>query len=203
MDSQGIRAWGREKKWTLTSPFVARCVKYVTAVSTCVFDESKGGVAMSEDRIEREITISAPIEEVWAVLTEPAHVGTWFGTGAPAEIDLRPGGVMVLDHGEHGTYPTLIVAVDPPRAFSYRWASAHPGVVASEENSTLVEFTLDPTPDGTLLRLVESGFSNLVIPPGRERGAGFESHSAGWTEVVAKFAAYAEGTTQSPLLPSA
>jgi uncharacterized protein YndB with AHSA1/START domain len=156
---------------------------------------------MSTDRIEREIRISAPIERVWAVLTEPAHVGTWFGAGMPAEIDLRPGGVMVLDHSEHGTYPTVIVKVDPPRAFSYRWASAYPGVVATEENSTLVEFTLDPTPGGTLLRVVESGFDTLVIPAGREGSAGFESHSEGWTGVVAKLGEYAEGGEVSPMLP--
>src|ERR1700722_3498168 len=100
---------------------------------------------MTTDRIEREVKVSAPIEAVWAVLTDPAHVGTWFGTGTPADIDLRPGGVMVLDHGDHGTYPTLIVSVEPPRMFSYRWASAYPGVVATEENSTLVEFTLEAT----------------------------------------------------------
>jgi uncharacterized protein YndB with AHSA1/START domain len=156
---------------------------------------------MTTDRIEREIEIKAPIEHVWAVLTEPAHVGTWFGAGTPAEIDLRPGGVMVLDHGPHGTYPTLIVEVEPPRAFSYRWASAHPGVVATAENSTLVEFTLESANGGTLLRVVESGFDTLIIPPGREESAGFESHSGGWTEVVARLGDYAEGNDLSALLP--
>ena len=155
---------------------------------------------MSADRIEREITISAPIERVWEVLTEPVHVGTWFGTGAPAEIELKPGGVMVLDHGVHGTYPTLILNVDPPRALSYRWASAYPGVLATEANSTLVEFTLEATSDGTLLRVVESGFDALVIPEARQESAGFESHSAGWTGVVAKLGAYAEGNDESSLL---
>ena len=43
----------------------------------------------SEDRIEREITIAAPIERVWAVITEPEHVGKWFGQGPPARIDRK------------------------------------------------------------------------------------------------------------------
>ncbi len=59
---------------------------------------------MSEDSIEREITIAAPIDKVWSVLTEPDHVGMWFGTGSSVRIDLRPGGVMELDHGTHGAY---------------------------------------------------------------------------------------------------
>jgi len=156
---------------------------------------------LSTDRIEREIKIAAPIERVWAVLTEPAHVGTWFGNGSPAEIDLRPGGVMVLDHGEHGTYQTLIVNVDPPRAFSYRWAAGYPGVVATELNSTLVEFTLEAAAGGTLLRVVESGFDELVIPAGREGSAGFESHSEGWTGVIARLGEYVEGRDESSLSP--
>jgi hypothetical protein len=43
---------------------------------------------------------------------------------------------MVLDHGEHGAFLTRIDKVEPPRFFSYRWASAFPGEEATEENST-------------------------------------------------------------------
>jgi uncharacterized protein YndB with AHSA1/START domain len=145
---------------------------------------------MSKDRIEREIVISAPVSRVWAVLTEPQHVGNWFGESA--EIDLRPGGIQRLDHGEHGKFPTLIVKVDPPNYFAYRWASAYPGVVANDDNSTLVEFFLAPEDDGTRLRVVETGFAALTIPPEREATAGYDSHSQGWTEVVGNLARYAE-----------
>ena len=158
---------------------------------------------MTNDSIEREITIAAPIDQVWAVLTEPDHIGTWFGTGTPVHIDLRPGGLMELDHGIHGAYLTTIVKVDPPHTFSYRWASAYPGVPATEDNSTLVEFTLEETADGTKLRVVESGFASIVIPPAREASAGYESHSQGWTGVIEKFAHYIDGTDAGPLLPPA
>jgi uncharacterized protein YndB with AHSA1/START domain len=47
---------------------------------------------MGADRIERDIVIAAPVERVWAVLTEPEHVGRWFGQGEPARIDPRPAG---------------------------------------------------------------------------------------------------------------
>jgi uncharacterized protein YndB with AHSA1/START domain len=147
---------------------------------------------MSKDRIEREITISAPVQRVWAVLTEPQHVGAWFGQGEPIPIDLRPGGIMQLDHGEYGKFPTRIEKVDPPHYFAYRWASAYPGQVADDDNSTLVEFFLQEDGDGTRLRLVESGFEALVIPADREPTAGYESHSGGWTEMVAKAKDYAE-----------
>jgi uncharacterized protein YndB with AHSA1/START domain len=110
---------------------------------------------------------------------------------------------MELDHGIHGVYSTTIVKVDPPHAFSYRWASAYPSVVATEDNSTLVEFTLEETPHGTVLRVVESGFASIVIPAEREASAGYESHSQGWTGVIEKMAHYIDGTDSSSLLPSA
>ena len=135
---------------------------------------------MSPDRIEQEISIAAPMERVWAVLTEPAHVGKWFGQGEPTPVDLRPGGIIHLDHGEYGQFPTRIEKVDPPHYFAYRWASAFPGEVADDENSTLVEFTLTPEGAGTRLRLVESGFASLTIPAERVSAAGYESHAGGW-----------------------
>jgi uncharacterized protein YndB with AHSA1/START domain len=135
---------------------------------------------MTEDRIEREIAIAAPVERVWAVLTEPEHVAVWFSEVGTPEIDLRPGGIYKVDHTPYGVFPMRIEKVDPPSYLSYRWASAFSGEVATDENSTLVEFTLVPDGVGTRLTVVESGFASLEIPAERERVAGFESHSQGW-----------------------
>jgi uncharacterized protein YndB with AHSA1/START domain len=147
---------------------------------------------MSQDRIEKDTFIKAPVERVWAVLTEPEQVDGWFSPGGPAAIDLRPGGVMTLNHGEYGTFPMLIVTVDRPRHFAYRWDSAHPGVLAAEGSSTLVEFFLEPEADGTRLRLVESGFAGLDIPAERVATAGYESHDGGWTAMVGNLREFAE-----------
>jgi uncharacterized protein YndB with AHSA1/START domain len=139
---------------------------------------------MSQDRIEQEIVIEAPRERVWAILTEPEHVGDWFGQGEPAEIDLRPGGIMRLDHGEHGTFLTKIVDVEPPRRLAYRWASGFPGEVATETNSTLVEFTLAAEAGGTRLTVVESGFTTREPAPVPSNDDTYESHTGGWAGVV-------------------
>ncbi|HEX3814776.1 MAG TPA: SRPBCC family protein [Mycobacteriales bacterium] len=149
---------------------------------------------MSADRIEREIVIAAPVERVWAVLTEPEHIGQWFGQGKPTEIDLRPGGIMRLDHGEYGDFLTRIEKVEPPSYFSYRWASAYPNVVATDDNSTLVEFSLSAEGTGTRLRLVESGFATLTIPPEREQHASHASHSGGWPDALGNLQKYVEQT---------
>jgi uncharacterized protein YndB with AHSA1/START domain len=147
---------------------------------------------MSKDRVEQDIVISAPIERVWAVLTEGEHVGQWFGQGKPTDIDLRPGGTMVLDHGQYGTFLTRIEKVERPHAFSYRWASAYPGEEANEGNSTLVEFTLREQDGGTHLHVTESGFAALSIPAEKEPTAGYDSHNAGWVEKIAEVGQYAE-----------
>jgi uncharacterized protein YndB with AHSA1/START domain len=75
---------------------------------------------------------------------------------------------------------------------AYRWASTFPEVLADDTNSTLVEFTLTTEGTGTRLTVCESGFASLEIPAGREPFASFDSHSQGWTEVIANIGRYAE-----------
>jgi uncharacterized protein YndB with AHSA1/START domain len=143
-------------------------------------------------QIERETMIAAPVERVWTLLTEAEHVGRWF-CDAGAEIDLRPGGAMVMRWTEHGTAHAEVVAVEPPHRFAYRWASAAdtepiPGY------STLVEFTLDPTGDGTRLRVVESGFETLETTD-EQRRAQFEDNTEGWEIQLGRVREEAERVT--------
>jgi uncharacterized protein YndB with AHSA1/START domain len=121
------------------------------------------------DTIEREITIAAPIERVWELITQPEHVGTWFGD-AGAEIDLRPGGELTLRWEEYGTIHGRVERVEPMTRFSYRWAPYKEpgGTEPVDGNSTLIEFMLSETGEGTRLRLVESGFTSLDAPPERQ-----------------------------------
>jgi len=147
---------------------------------------------MAEDRVERTVDIAATSARVWDILTRPEHIGRWFGSGAPATVDLRPDGVMVLEpaHGER--YLARVVKVDPPHYLAWRWASAYPDVLADETNSTLVEFRLTAVGAMTRLTVCESGFASLTIPVGREDFASHASHSRGWTEVLHNIAAYVE-----------
>jgi uncharacterized protein YndB with AHSA1/START domain len=138
---------------------------------------------MVEDRIEREISIAAPVDRVWAVVTEPGHVG------ASSSSSAGLGGRMVVDHGEHGVFPMKIVTVEPPRLFAYRWAPAFPGAEVTGDNSTLVEFSLRPEGGGTLLRIVETGFASL---PGDVAARKYEDNSGGWTHMAERVREYAE-----------
>lgn len=135
---------------------------------------------MASDQIERETVIAAPVERVWALLTEAEHIGQWFGD-AGAEIDLRPGGAMVVRWAEHGTVQGQVMAVEPHRRFSYRWAPYRDpaGAEPVDGNSTLVEFTLDADGDGTRLRVVESGFATLDCSE-EQQAANREGNTEGW-----------------------
>jgi uncharacterized protein YndB with AHSA1/START domain len=147
---------------------------------------------MAPDRIERETIIKAPIERVWALITEAEHLGRWFGD-AGAEIDLRPGGAMVLRWADSGTSRGRVVAVEPHTRFAYRWAPfADPsGDEPAEGNSTLVEFTLQPEGDGTRLRVVESGFAALATSE-EQRTKNHEGNTDGWAREIDELRQYAE-----------
>lgn len=145
---------------------------------------------MVPEQIEREVVIAAPIERVWATITQPEHVGSWFGD-AGAEIDLRPGGVILIHWKEHGTGYGIVERVEPPHVFTWRGALLGETEVR-DGNSTRVEFTLFAEGEGTRLRVVESGFDTLQISPD-EALKQAEGNVEGWRIKTAELAAYVEG----------
>jgi len=132
---------------------------------------------MDLDRIERTMTLDVPRDEVWAAITEPERISKWFGK--ETELDLRPGGSGVF-RWENVEVNVVVEEVDPPRKFSYRW---EPSQVPTGGPTTLVEFTLEEVPEGTVLRLVESGFAELS-PKSRE------DNDEGWTAELAELQEY-------------
>jgi uncharacterized protein YndB with AHSA1/START domain len=141
---------------------------------------------VAPDAIEREIVIDAPPDVVWSIVTEARHLAGWFSD--EAEIDLRPGGRMLLTWREHGAYEGRIETVDPPRRFSFRWQTRDGAF--SETNSTLVVMTLEPDETGTRLRVVESGFATLPWPD-EQRARYIEENSRGWLAELDELRDYA------------
>ena len=132
-------------------------------------------LAVALDAIERETLIDAPPRVVWSIVTEARHLAGWFSD--EAEIDLRPGGRMLLTWRGHGTYAGRVETVDPPRLFAFRWQTREGEF--SGANSTLVVMTLEAEETGTRLRVVESGFATLPwADNARARYA--DENSKGW-----------------------
>ena len=162
---------------------------------------------MSTDRIEKEVVLRAPLERVWRAISDAEDFGRWFGVrfdgpfvpGAPVTGVITP--TTVDDEVARAQDPYAgkadtwqIVAVEPKRRLAFRW---HPyavesGTDYSQEPTTLVEFTLDETAEGVLLRIVESGFDSIPV---ERRASAFEANSEGWaaqTELVRKYLALSE-----------
>jgi uncharacterized protein YndB with AHSA1/START domain len=134
---------------------------------------------MSEDRIERETLIAAPLERVWSLVAQP---GFWVADKAslPGTV-AQEGESLVAKNSNYGDFPVRVEKVQPPTYLAYRWASAFPGEELRDDNSTLVEFTLIPEGDKTRLRVVESGFAALA---GSEelRGQAVKDNTGGWPQ---------------------
>lgn len=138
--------------------------------------------------IEREILIEAPVDVVWRVVTEPDQIRQWFAD--EAEIDLRVGGDGRLKFARSGqSYQLQIEAVEPPHRFAFRWVQPA-GSVARENNSMLVEFTLQPEAGNTRLRVVESGF-DTVDWSDAAKAKYADDHSKGWQTILGRLRDYA------------
>jgi uncharacterized protein YndB with AHSA1/START domain len=142
---------------------------------------------MVPDSIEREVLIDAPIETVWSIVTESRHIGSWFSDAA--EVDLRPGGDLVLTWDAFGSTVATVERVEPPTTFAFSWVSPEPDRDPEERGSTLVEFLLASRDDGTLLRVVESGFAALAGSD-EENAELAARHTGGWGSFLDKLVAH-------------
>jgi uncharacterized protein YndB with AHSA1/START domain len=135
---------------------------------------------MTPSTIEKEILIEAPVEVVWDLITEPRHIRQWFA--AEAEIELRVGGPGALTFDGHGSYQLQVEAVEPPRRFAFRWVR-RAGLVVHDDNTLLVEFTLEPVDGRTRMRVVESGFDAIEWSD-EEKAKYVADHTNGWQDCL-------------------
>jgi uncharacterized protein YndB with AHSA1/START domain len=145
------------------------------------------------DRIEKTIELKAPVSRVWRALTDHHEFGAWFrvkmdGPFVPGKVAR---GQITYPGYEHLRWEAVIQKMEPERLFSFTWHpyAIDPSQDYSAEPPTLVEFTLQKTATGTLLRVVESGFDK--IPSGR-RPEAFRMNDRGWGEQVKNVARHVE-----------
>jgi len=155
--------------------------------------------ADSTDRIEDEVRLPQPQARVWRALTNPAELGAWFGvdlTGATIATGARVNGRFTIPGHEHQSFDVTIETVEPERRFAWRWhpSATDASVDMSKEPRTLVTFTLESTPDGgTLLRVVETGFSGLAAA---RRTAALLGNTRGWKgQLHTRLTGYLASTT--------
>jgi uncharacterized protein YndB with AHSA1/START domain len=138
------------------------------------------------DRIERTVTLTRAPHEVWQALTTAEGLSAWFGERA--SIDLRPGASATMTFAGGMTVEMRVERVEEPTVFAYTWRL--PDLPEDDPRRTYVEFTLEPNHDGTLLRVVETGFAQLPVDTRRQT---YDSHSEGWSRELAELAEHVDG----------
>ncbi len=146
----------------------------------------------SEDRIEREILLNAPVGRVWQALTDHRQFGEWFlvDLKEPFAVGSTTTGMTTYPGYEYIPFAAVVERMDEPRLFSFRWPQCDFKTGARlDEHPTLVEFHLEDRDGKTLLRVVESGFERLS-PEVRERT--LRMNSGGWSEQIGNILRYVE-----------
>ncbi len=147
----------------------------------------------STDRIEKEAILRAPVARVWEAISDSARFGAWFK--ARFREPFVPGNTLVGEFSEPGhvgrRLAIRIEQAEAPTLFSFRWQPHEMSRADDFREATLVEFHLSPHPEGTLLRIIESGFDRL---PDSEREAQLRGNDEGWDEQLGRVSAYVSGT---------
>jgi uncharacterized protein YndB with AHSA1/START domain len=140
-----------------------------TDTQTLLSDAPLGQVTIANNDLQVVFNrrYAKPVAKVWAAITTPERLADWL---AVADIEMKVGGVIVLDWFGHNRMEGRVVALDPPHTFAWTWTL--------DERETLVRFDLEAQGDGCLLTLTHSGLS---ATPGRGGGvrAGWHAHLEG------------------------
>lgn len=141
------------------------------------------------DQIQKTTLLRAPLETVWAAVSDSPAFGTWFGARvdgpfvageavdaviAPTSVDEKIAGAQEPYAGT--AFKLYVEEVAAPTRLSFRW---HPGAEASSDDdpTTLVVFELRAEEDGTRLTITESGFAGLPL---ERRAKAFADNDGGW-----------------------
>jgi len=123
--------------------------------------------------IKKEIVIDAPVEKVWAHLTDPEKIAGWL---MPNDFAPATGAAFSLQCPDEGKISCVVKEIVPPRRLVYSFRSQVTRV------ETLVTITLAPEGGGTRLTLVHSGWD--ALPP-EDQGVA-DQFDGGWAGFIEK-----------------
>jgi uncharacterized protein YndB with AHSA1/START domain len=139
----------------------------------------------STKSVEVEARVAAPPEVVFAYFVDPARYRRWMGQ--EAELDPRPGGVYRVRMADQNVARGEFVEVEPPNRVVFTW-----GWEGSDDippGSTIVEITLVPDGDETVVRLSHTGL------PDDQSAA---MHGEGWAHYLQRLTVAGAGRDPGP-----
>jgi len=145
-------------------------------------------ISPDQDAVLVELHIAAPPERVFEAITDPRQMLQWWGQNGmyrctQFHTDVRAGGSWrsagLNDNGQPFHVEGEYLEVDPPRLLVHTWVASWTG-----DLKTTVHWELEPSSNGTLVRLRHSGFA---ARPGAVR-----EHAQGWQVVLGWMQAFVE-----------
>ncbi len=168
----------------------------------------------SHDRIEKQVTLRAPVSRVWRAISDAREFGRWFGVRLEGRFARGKAMVGTFDQGLNeaailevqqrlglppskvkppgaGAVFCTVERIQPERYFSFRWIPYGIDAEADlrSEATTLVELTLEAVPEGTRLTIVESGFERV---PAHRRERAFRMNEGGWAGQIENIRTHVE-----------
>ncbi|MCF8480822.1 MAG: SRPBCC domain-containing protein [Rhodospirillum sp.] len=131
------------------------------------------------DRLSLTLTLPAPPDRVWEILTGPEHIRSWWGDHVT--LDARVGGKLREDWDDGTGIPMVtegeVLTCQPPNQLVMTWKDRGWPLI------TRVSITLEePAPGRTRLRLDHTGWDALGRGQGEEaKDTLLANHSAGWS----------------------
>src|SRR5262245_50709902 len=123
---------------------------------------------MATRKHTHRIELPAPPERVFALLHRPSAIRGWW-QAARAVVLARPGGYWAAAWGENEDDPDYVSlfrirVFDPPRrlVLADRQYFAKTGPLPFEAEF-VTEFTVEPTPAGSVLRVAQDGFPTAAV----------------------------------------
>lgn len=134
--------------------------------------EGVGIVSPSGDAfaVSFERRLSAPVDAVWAAVTDREQLRRWFTDTA---IEPRAGGDVLVDFGESGSARGTVLAWEPPHLLEFEWRS-------EVTPASVLRIELAPDGDGTRLRLEHRDIPELLA---QDLGAGWHAYLDGLADV--------------------
>ncbi len=114
-----------------------------------------------------------PVERIWEMISTPDGLERWL---APANVDLRVGGLVDIDFGEGGVVGGEILSLVPGEVLEYVWRFVG-------EPDSVIRFELEPAIGGTRLKL-----THRLLPS--DQGVGY---GAGWHAHLDQLASALDG----------
>lgn len=157
---------------------------------------------MTQDRIEKTVHLKAPLERVWAAVSDSSQFGFWFGvafdgpfvagrrvTGQimPTQVDPEVAALQKPHEGKAFVFE--VGAIEPMRRIVFHWHpfAIDPDVDYAAEPMTEIVFALAPEGNGVRLTISESGFDRIPL---ERRAKAFAANDGGWSHQVRLVARY-------------